>query len=699
MEFSIKDIFRHIEKNIGIITAVFVVAIIGIIIVPMPTQLLDVLLVINISISVILILLTLFTSEILNLSVFPTLLLILTLFRLGLNISSTRLILGQGYAGTVIEAFGVFVTGNNYVVGAVIFLIIIIVQLVVITNGASRVSEVAARFTLDAMPGKQMAIDADLNAGIITEKEARQRRRDLQDEADFYGSMDGASKFVKGDAIAGVIITVINLIGGILIFVVMQGMDVMTALTTFATLTIGDGLVSQVPALLISISTGIIVTRSGSISNLGTQIPKQLFSNSRVLLIAAGILLTIGFIPGFPTLPFTVVALLIGVGGYLLLRNEKEKAKEEKLAKDKEKLKAQRADEKSKNVQEEDMKSFQVERIAIEIGYGLIPLVDQKSDDFLPTHIATIRKQCAQELGIVINPIRIRDNLQLSPNAYVIKIKGNVVADGEVFTDKFLVMDPGTTQFELQGIPTKEPAFGLDALWVDVSEKEKAELLGYTVVDPGTVLITHLKETIKQYSFELLGRQEVKTIVDNISEEYSVVVSELIPDMMTLGDVQKILQNLLKESVPIVDMVTILETLADYAGSIKDSELLTEYVRSALKRTITSQYVNHEGILEVVTIHPGIEELINNNIQKSFQGSFPALPPDVTTQVFASLGQLRDQLMMQGIHPVVLSAPRIRYAFRNMISLNYPHIPVLSLNEVPSDTEIEAVGMVKIDEN
>ncbi|MBC7087486.1 MAG: flagellar biosynthesis protein FlhA [Tissierellales bacterium] len=682
------NVLNTFSKYTEAIIGFLVVGIIGIIIIPMPAMLLDFLLVSNITIGIIILLLTLSTKNVLEFSTFPTLLLITTLFRLSLNISSTRLILSEGNAGNVINAFGNFVTGNNYIVGAVIFLIIVIVQLVVITNGASRVSEVSARFTLDAMPGKQMAIDADLNTGLIDEQTAKQRRLSLQREADFYGAMDGASKFVKGDAIAGIIITVINLVGGILIFTLQHGISAMEALDRFGKLTIGDGLVSQIPALLISISSGILVTRSEDGNTFGKSLTSQIFSTPDVLMVSAVVLLVISLVPAFPTIPFLLISLLVGSAGYLLKQNEKEQAL---IATDMENI--QVAVEKSK--ENEDFRVSQVEPIALEIGYGLIPLVDEGKEENLVNQITAIRRQCSNELGIIVNSIRIRDNLQLQPNDYVIKIKGNIVASGSIYLNKYLVLDPGTGEFNLEGIPTKEPAFGIDAIWIDENQKDKAELEGYTIIEPSTILVTHLKEVIKEHSHELLGRQEVKQLLDSVKEKYDVVVDELIPDIMTLGEVQKVLQGLLKEKVPITDLVTILETLADNAPMIKDTEMLIEQVRQALKRTITKSYLNSEGKLPVITLHPSIEEIISENTQKTMSGSIPILKPDVINKIFDNLNKAIEKAQIRGIDPIILTSPKIRVAFRNLISYNFPNIPVISITEIPNEVEIEAVGMVE----
>lgn len=688
MPQSLRTVLQNVSKYAEMFIAFAVVGVIAIIILPMPSFLLDLLLTINLAISMMILILTLFTKSVLEFTIFPSLLLVMTMFRLGLNISSTRLILSVGEAGEVINAFSTFVTGNNYVVGAVIFVIITIVQMVVVTNGAGRVSEVGARFTLDAMPGKQMAIDADLNSGLINEEVAKKRRQDLQREADFYGSMDGASKFVKGDAIAGIIITLINLVGGIIIFSLQGNMTIMESIGHFGKLTIGDGLVSQIPSLLISVASGLIVTRSGGDDTFGKSFTNELFSTWKVMLIGSVVVASIGLIPAFPTIPFVAIGAFIGLGGYLIYENDKDEIVKKVEEKEREKI------NKIKDV-DENVRSYHVEPISIEIGYGLIPLVDEGSDSSLVSHITSIRKQCATEMGILINPIRIRDNLQLEPNTYVMKIKGNEIARGDIYVHKFLVIDPGTQDFDLQGIPTKEPAFGLAALWIDEKDKERADLAGYTIVEPVTVLVTHLKELIRKHAYELLGRQETKALIDELSEKYSVIVEELIPGIMTLGEVQKVLQNLLKENVPITDLVTILETLADNAVSIKDTEILTEHVRHALQRTIVKDYVDQNGELKVLTIDGQLEDLIGSNIHRSMGGSIPVLEPEMITRIFGSIQSAFDEAMMKGYQTVILASPKIRTAFKNLISMTFPHMVVLSLNEVPNDVPIEVVGMVE----
>jgi flagellar biosynthesis protein FlhA len=680
----------NIRNYFDTIVAFGVIGIVLMIIVPMPSLLLDIMLALNITISVIIIMLTMFTTNVLQFSIFPTILLITTLFRLALNISSTRLILKDAYAGEIIEAFGSFVVGGNYVVGIIIFLIIIIIQFVVITNGAGRVSEVSARFTLDAMPGKQMSIDADLNAGLIDELGAKDRRKNLQQEADFYGAMDGASKFVKGDAIAGIIITVINIIGGIIIGVVMLGMDIQNAATTYVRLTIGDGLVGQIPALLISTASGILVTRSGSDENLGNLLTAQLTGFPKVIAISSIVLLFLGAIPGLPKVPFFLLAAATGACAYLLYKDEKEKEIADIEYKEAE------AVEIEKKEPENVMSLISVEPMEVEIGYGLIPLADESAGGDLLQRIASVRRQCAIEMGIVVQPIRIRDNLQLKTNEYVIKIRGTVIASGELMASMLLCMDPTNESVDIPGIKTVEPTFGLPAVWINKDQRETAEIKGLTVVDPTTVMVTHLTETIKLHSYELLGRQEVKMIIDSVKEKYSAVVEELIPDLMTIGEVQKVLQNLLKEKVPIKDMVTILESLADNSRSTKDIELLTEYVRFALARTICNPLLGERRSITVATIDPRLEDLISNNLQKSMQGTFPAIDPDTTGNILSSIRNVLETVYFNENQPVFLVSPKIRPAFRRLIEMVYPHITVLSLNEIPNDIEIKTEGVVTV---
>nr|WP_209796994.1 flagellar biosynthesis protein FlhA [Clostridium moniliforme] len=667
-----------------------VIGIILMIIIPLPPFILDMLLVLNISLSVLILLMTLFSTNILQLSIFPTILLITTLFRLGLNISSTRLILGEGYAGNVIESFGSFVVRGNYVVGIIIFLIIIIIQFVVITNGSGRVSEVSARFTLDAMPGKQMSIDADLNAGMIDEATAKRRRRELQQEADFYGSMDGASKFVKGDAIAGIIITIINIIGGIIIGVVMLNMDFVQATQTYVRLTIGDGLVSQIPALLISTSAGILVTRADSDESFASLAGQQLTSIPKAMMMTGIVLFILGLMPGLPTLTFFTLGVGLLLIGFVL-RNNENKAKEEEN-----KLEEGTEEQVAANDVEDVTELINVEVLEVEIGYGLIPLADESNGGDLLQRISSIRRQCAIDMGIILQPIRIRDNLQLEPNEYCIKIRGNKVATYALMPTMILCMDPMGLGLDIEGIKAVEPSFGLEAKWISSDKVEEAELRGYTIVDPSTILVTHLLEIIKDKAYELIGREEVKAIMDATKEKYSVVVDELIPDLMTLGEVQKVFQNLLREKVSIKDRVTILETLADNAVNTKDIELLTEYVRMALNKSICNGLVDENNYITVATLSSDVENLISNNLQKSMNGTYPAVDPESTNKIFTSIKEIIESVDFYNNIPVILVSPKIRAPFRKLVEMVFPNVSILSLNEIPNDIQIRASAVVNI---
>ena len=675
--------------DIGV--SIFVILILAMIIIPLPSVLLDFMLIFNLALSITILLLTMFTKNVLEFSSFPTILLITTMYRLGLNISSTRLILTEGEAGKVIDTFANLVAGNNMIVGTVIFIIIFLIQMIVVTSGSSRVSEVSARFTLDAMPGKQMSIDSDLNSGLITEEDARKRRSNLERETQFFGAMDGASKFVKGDATAGIIITIINLIGGVLIFSTQHGLGIMEALNQFGKLTIGDGLVSQIPSLLISIASGILVTRSGSMGSFGSSLIPEILSTPSVLFLLSGVMTVFAFIPGFPSFPFILLAVLAGITGYLV-RKGLHAEKRDAILDEQKNIAARRSTQEKDR--DEAIAPFQVDPISIEIGYGLIGIADETKDQNIMNQVLIIRRQCAQELGIILGPIRIRDNLQLGVNEYVVKIKGNVQARGELYLDKYMLLIPDEEDVPFQGIPTKEPSFGLDALWVENSDREMADLRGFTIVDPLTVLVTHLKETIIKNCHTMLGRQEVKQLLESMKDKYNVVIDELIPDILRLGEVQKVLQNLLKENVPITDMVTILETLADFGNTVKDTELLTEYVRQALKETIVQPYLDSQDVLHVVTVHPNTEEMLSRSIQKSSSGSIPVLQGDIITQLFDSIKQIHFQLEGQGIPHILLVSPKNRPALKNLISFNFPDLAVLSLNEVPNEVGIETEGMV-----
>lgn len=668
------------------IIAVVVVSIVIMIIIPLPTGLIDFLLTTNITLSLIMLFISMYINQPLQFSIFPSLLLLTTLLRLSLNISTTRLILRDGDAGQVIRAFGEFVVGGNAVVGFIIFLIIIVIQFIVITKGAERIAEVAARFTLDAMPGKQMAIDADLNAGLINEMEAKERRKDIERAADFYGAMDGASKFVKGDAIAGIIITLINICGGLVIGMVQRGMEFQSALSTYTLLTVGDGLVSQIPALLISTSAGIIVTKAASESNLGREVTAQLFAQPKAMFLASGVLAALGVVPALPQIPLFTLAVVLLFSGYAIRRAA---ATEEAAAR--EDIHPAQLEEMRKP--ENVMGLLHVDPIEVEFGYAIIPLADVNQGGDLLDRVVMIRRQIALELGMVVPIIRLRDNIQLGPNQYRIKIKGIEVAEGELVMDGFLAMDPGTAAGEIEGTDTLEPAFGLPAKWIKEEEKDRAEMLGYTVVDPPTVISTHLTETIKAHIHELLGRQEVKKLVDNLKENHPALVDELVPKQMTYGEVQKVLANLLREGVSIRDLVTIFETLADYAPVTHDPDMLTEYVRQALSRTISKKFVPGKKA-RVVTLDQGLEEKILNSVQQTEQGSFITLDPDVTKKMINSLSNQLHAFTQTGEQPIVLTSPVVRLYFKKLTEQFAPGLVVLSYNELEPGIEIQSMGVV-----
>lgn len=666
---------------------ILIISIILVIIITIPAILLDIFLAINIAISVVLLLNVIYAKSALELSIFPSLLLITTIYRLALNITALKLILLKGDAGEVIHRFGTFVAGNNVAVGFIIFLIIMIVQFLVITKGTERVSEVAARFTLDAMPGKQMAIDADLNAGIINENEARERRRTVQREADFYGAMDGATKFVKGDAIAAIVITFVNIIGGIIVGMLQGGLDIGQVLEKYTLLTIGDGLVSQIPALMISVATGLIVTRAASEADLSQDVIRQVFKSSRVMFIAAGMSIILGVF--LTPVPFIVLAVILFIIGNTLRGRLKKEEKQQEVKVEESQIEEIR---KPENV----VTLLQVDPIELELGYGIIPLADNTQGGDLADRVVMIRRQLALELGMIVPSIRIRDNiLQLTPNEYVIKIKGVEVARGELLSDHFLAMNPGMVEEEIEGIKTTEPAFNLPAFWISESTRDKAEMLGYTVVDPPSVIATHLTEIIRKYANELMGRQEVQTIIDNIRQNYPAIVDELTPKLMTTGEIQKVLANLLKEGVSIRDMVTILETLADYAGVNRDPDMLTEYVRQALGRAITRRFAG-EGKTRVITIDPKLEQVIMDSVQRVETGTYLALDPQVTNTIINNVSRHVQKLANLGQQPVILASPVVRLYFKRLIEQAIPGLAVLSYNELDPNIEIQASGIISL---
>ncbi|MEX2462221.1 MAG: flagellar biosynthesis protein FlhA [Paenibacillaceae bacterium] len=668
------------------------ISIIGIVlmmVVPIPILLLDVLLIINITLALIILLVSMNTKEALEFSIFPSLLLITTLFRLALNISTTRNILAKHEAGNVVATFGSFVAEGNIIVGLVVFLILVIVQFIVITKGAERVAEVGARFTLDAMPGKQMSIDADLNSGLINEQQARERRRKIEKEADFYGAMDGASKFVKGDAIAGIIILIINLIGGLIIGMTQAGMSFSEASATFSVLTIGDGLVSQIPALLISTAAGLIVTRSASEGNLASDLSSQLFSYPKLLYIVSGTILLLGTFTPISIFTSYPIALLLFISARRMQAKLQRKEVENVQKEEEQQIEEVRSPESVISL-------LQVDPIEFEFGYGLIPLADTQQGGDLLDRIILIRRQCALELGVVVPVIRIRDNIQLKPNEYMIKIKGNMVARGELLLNHYLAMSPGIDDDSISGIETTEPAFGLPAIWIDEAMKERAELSGYTVVDPPSVVATHLTEVIKKHAHELVGRQETKTLVESVKESYPALVDDLIPSMLSIGDVQKVLAKLLREKISVRDLVTILETLADNGGYTKDPEILTEYVRQSLSRQITQQYASSGESLKVITVGPTLEKRIAEAVQQSDQGSYLALDPSSSQMIYHRLNEQVNKAIQSGQQPVILTSPTIRMYLRQLLERTMQDIPVLSYSELEPSVEIQSMGVVNL---
>jgi len=673
-----------------ILLAVGIITIIGMLIVPLPSALLDVLLTINIAASVTILLVAIYTNDPMSFSVFPSLLLITTLFRLALNVSTSRLILLHGNAGSVVHSFGGFVVGGNLIVGLVVFLILVVIQFVVITNGAGRVAEVAARFTLDAMPGKQMAIDADLNAGLIDERGARERRKAIGEEADFYGAMDGASKFVKGDAVAGIIIIIVNIVGGLGIGMLQRGIGVSQALSTYAQLTVGDGLVSQLPALLISTAAGIIVTRSAGTNNLGSQMFAQLTNHSRPLYVAGGMLGAFALLPGLPKLPFFAVAAAMVGGGYLVT-NQKKAA--ELVANTPMVIEAKEPEQLGP---QQVIQMMSVDPLEVEVGYGLIPIVDESAGGGLLRRITMIRRQLALDLGLVLPTVRVRDNLQHAPNAYVVKLRGVEVARGTLQPGQFLAMDPGTAEGDVPGVETHEPAFGLPARWITPGNKERAELLGYTVVDAESVLATHLTEIVKRFAPDLLSRQDTQNLLENMRLEYPALVEDLVPTTLTVGEVQEVLQNLLAERLSIRDLVTICETLATQGRVTRDIDLLTEYARASLSRQISRQFADDANSIHVITVGPRTEEEIASSVQASDRGNTVAMPPWQMQRLLGVVSTEVERVAGSGRDPIVLCSSRIRLALRRLLERRLPNVVVLSFAEITAQTSVEAVGNIEV---
>jgi flagellar biosynthesis protein FlhA len=679
---------RGIFRFADITMATLVVMVIGMMIIPMPTKLLDVLLSLNITFAVVTLLSTFYVKEALEIAAFPTILLLATLYRLALNVSTTRLILLKGYAGEVITAFGNFVVGGNYVVGAVVFLILVVIQFIVITKGAERVAEVAARFTLDAMPGKQMAIDADLNSGLIDESEARLRRTRIQREADFYGAMDGASKFVKGDAIAGLIITVINIIGGLTIGVFQRGLTAGQALQVYALLTVGDGLVAQIPALVFSTATGVIVTRAASETSLGIDVINSLTSNHRPLLIGAGLLFMLAIVPGLPFLPFAVIGSLLGFLGYRMIR-------EKKIAAEMPKEEARREARPQQAGPENVLPLMTVEPMELEIGYALIPLVDPSQGGDMLERISTIRRQMALESGLIVPPIRIRDNIQLKPTEYVIKVRGVEVSRGELIPDHYLAINTSGVEEALVGIPTTDPAFGLKAFWISPEIRDKAEEMGFTVVDAPSVLATHLSEIIKKYGADLLSRQDVQKLIDTVKEGNPAAVEELL-SVLSLGDIQKVLQNLLRESIPIRDLVTIFEALADNGRISRSVDFLTERVREALSRHITHRFKGEDGQITAMTLSPIWEQKIREALKGDLsQGWQLQMDPKSLNSLLSQVSRAMEKMAMEGRMPVLLVHPDVRFLVRKIIEGKLTSVHVLAYSEIEPGTKVRSLGTVE----
>ncbi len=675
------------KADIGV--ALYLLAAIVMLIVPLNSFLLDVLMTLNIATSFVILFGCMFAKEVLDMSFFPTILLFTTIFRIALNVSSTRLILSTGEAGNVVSTFGSFVGSGNLVIGVVIFIILILVQFMVINKGSERVAEVTARFTLDAMPGKQMAIDADLNTGAITDEEAKVRRDKIQEEASFFGSMDGAVKYVKGDATAGLIITVVNIVGGILTGMLMQGMDIMSALEHYTILTIGDGLVSQIPSLMISLATGILVTKGSKDADFGNVLVKQLFGVPKVMYLVGATVMALGILTPLNLLLYVGFGALFIITGRLMA-NSLETAGIEKEV-DQEEVAASEI-RKPENVNS----LLQVDPIELEFGYGIIPLADVNQGGDLLDRVVMIRRQIALELGTVVPIIRLRDNIQLNPNQYIIKIKGIQVSEGEILFDHYMAMNPGYVTEEITGIPTFEPSFHLPALWITEGQRERAEASGYTVVDPPSIIATHLTEIIRHHLAELLTRQDVQHLVDNLKESNPVLIDELTPKLLGLGEVQKVLQNLLREGISIRDLLTIFETLADHATTTRDTDILTEYVRQSLKRAISGKYFPANETTSVVTLDPKIEQEIMGSVKQTEQGAYLTLDPEKTKKIMNSVETETEKLERLGKMPIVLTSPIVRMYFKKLSEDYFKDLIVVSYNEIESDVELQSVGMVTV---
>jgi flagellar biosynthesis protein FlhA len=688
--------FAFITDNTDVFMGLAAMAILMVMVIPIPAMLLDLFLSFNITFSIIILLVGMYILRPLDLSSFPSLLLLATLFRLSLNVASTRIILLNGNEGThaagkVIMAFGSFVVGGNYLVGFIVFVILVVINFMVITKGAGRIAEVAARFTLDAMPGKQMSIDADLNAGLIDENEARERRRQIGREAEYYGAMDGANKFVRGDAIAGIIITFVNIMAGLAIGVFQKDMSFADAAQTYTLLTVGDGLVSQIPALIISTSAGIIVSRAGAENSLGLEIGSQLLVQPRAFVVAAVILFGFGLVPGLPTIPFLILSITSGFIAYLVFQTDK--AKEEAAARG---IALQR----EQAFEERRPEAFEplppIDMLSLEVGYGLIPLVDVEQDGELLERIKSIRQQIAQEIGIIVPSIHIQDNMKLKPGAYSILLKGIEVASGELMINHLMAMNPGAAEGKIAGTVTREPTYGLEAFWINPATREDATAKGYTVVDLATIMTTHLSDVIRRHSHELVGRQEIQKLLDTIKDSHPKVVEELVPNLISLGGVVRVIQNLLHELVPVRDLLTILETLADWASSTKNLEVLTEHVRQALARTITSYYQHENGQLYVLTLDQHVEKTVSESIQQTDQGMFLAIDPVYAKAIMDDLAVKAEDFKSLGVQPTIVCSAQIRSQFKKLVDRFIPAMAVLSYDEIVSSTKIQIVGTVEV---
>jgi flagellar biosynthesis protein FlhA len=687
----VKGIVDKLMKHSDLAAAIAVVTVVLMLIVPLPAFLVDMLVTLNIAASLAILVATMYVPRALDMAAFPSLLLLTTLFRLAINISVTRLILLEGDAGGVIHSFGKFVVGGNLIVGLVIFIILVVIQFVVITNGAGRVAEVAARFTLDAMPGKQMAIDADLNAGLITEDVARERRKDVSREADFYGAMDGASKFVKGDAIAGLVIVAINLLAGMAIGVMQQGMSFGEAVSHFSILTVGDGLAAQLPALLISTATGILVTRSASDSNLGKDITGQLIAQPRAPMMAGGLIVLMGLVPGLPKMPFFIVGGIV----FLIGRQLGKTAGEDALRKKAEvALESQQAALPAPG--DAALGALGVDPLELAIGFGLVPLVDQHAGGALLARVGVVRRQLAGDLGIVIQPVRIHDDAMLQSHEYSIRVRGSEVARGRIIPGHRLAINPGGSGVDIAGIPTTEPAFGVPAVWLAEGARAVAEALGYTVVDSESVIVTHLTETIRRHVDELLTRQETKKLVETLKELNAAVVEEVIPDRLGLGEVQRVLQQLLREGVPIRDLGTILETIGDRASVTRDPLLLAEYARQALGRTITSGFLDETSTLRAISLDPALEQEVAESLSLTSEGEFLAMDPTRAQALVQALSGHVDRATASGLRPVLICSSRVRRHLRRLLEHAFPQLPVISYNEIVSGVRVETTGMVSV---